>query len=108
VLFQIGGVQQQIGLVVLVKQLDLVAYVPDALVARCSGQQATTAAGRQERLQHLVSLRIGMTQIVALVEQQDIAVPVLDIVQQKAGNAIVVLAQVINSLRSPRLFPCDQ
>ena len=63
------------------EQLDLVVHVPGALVTRRRRQQAASLTGTQKRLHHLIPLRIGVPQIVALINQHEIAVFVEHIFQ---------------------------
>ena len=60
-----------------VKKFDLVEHIPGALVARGGGEETASPPGSQEGLNHLITLRIRMPEIVAFVDEHKIAVAVL-------------------------------
>ena len=95
VLLQISGIDWKIGLVVLMKELDLVVNVPRALVSWGRCQEADLALARgKESLQNLVPLSIGMSEVVALIHQHKVAVAVLCVIQQDIPRAVASLIQV--------------
>ena len=82
VLLQIGRIDWKIGLVVLMEQFDLKVNVPRALVSRGCRQEAGFAPARGEKcLQNLISLSVGVAEVVALIHEDKIAVAILCVFQ---------------------------
>ena len=61
------------------EKLDLVVNVPRAFVARCGGQETAPAACGKERLDDLITLGVGMPEIVAFVHEHEVTVFVVEI-----------------------------
>ena len=83
VFLQVWWIDREISFVILMKKLDLIVNVPRAFVARCRRQKAAALPRRKKRLENPITLRVGMSKIMALVYENKVAVTILNILQQK-------------------------
>src|SRR5436309_15872986 len=83
VFLQIWRIDREISFVILVKKLDLIVNVPCAFVAWCRRQKAAALTRRKKRLENPITLRVGMSEVMALVDENKVAITILNILQQK-------------------------
>ncbi|OQB72607.1 MAG: hypothetical protein BWX92_03587 [Deltaproteobacteria bacterium ADurb.Bin135] len=94
IILEIGRVDRQICAVFLMKELYLVVDIPGALVAGCSGKKATCFPSAQEPLHDLVTLCIRITEVMALIKQQEISVFESHIFKEHIHALLVIFPQV--------------